>query len=112
MTLFDGFDISPHAAGRCANACRDYAAGLEGVLNTTVTKIDRGGFGIFPSGKAVEQKYADLAAGKPGSLEDILQQHIDIALRLAEAFRLAGESYSTGDESTALHIAGQLREGR
>ncbi|MFE7746238.1 hypothetical protein [Nocardia sp. NPDC057455] len=85
LELATSGDISlhPEIGKGLDKVCDDYLDRLDAILQMAdrVKVID--GFGPFPSGQALREKFTGKAAGSDQSLDAVLMQHID-AVKLAK----------------------------
>ncbi len=100
--------MSSDAADRCASVCERYAEGLQALKERGRRMVFIESFGQLDSSRALGEKFFKLASGGGGSFEDVIQQHIDVAMQMREVFTKSGAAYKQADESTrqALDAAG------
>lgn len=74
-------------------------------LNTVLDKIgvigDISGFGTFNSGKILEKKFSETAAGTDRSLEVVVKQHIDAIETVKEVVAKAITNFTALDQDRA-----------
>lgn len=96
--------MNDDAAGRCAKACATYIDGLSDLKMLGATLVRLESFGSLRSAQQLGQKFFDLAAGGAGSFEEILQQHIDVAMQIQDVFIKAGAAYTAAEQANEQSI--------
>ncbi len=96
--------VSARAAEDCARVCEEFATSVRDIVNAVGDVNHFRGFGTLPSGLALAAKYSELTRGGPGSLTFTLDQHADVATRLADTFRRMGEQYVETDDAVAASL--------
>jgi hypothetical protein len=86
--------------------CDDYLDRLDAILQMAdrVKIID--GFGPFPSGQALQEKFTGKAAGSEQSLDAVLMQHIDAVKIAKEVVAKAIANFVELDQSRADQLTG------
>ncbi|WP_063049325.1 hypothetical protein [Nocardia arthritidis] len=75
--------LHPEVGKGLDKACDDYLDKLDGILESSAYVQRISGFGTFPSGQALEDKFKLKATGTAASLDAVLMQHID-AVKIAK----------------------------
>ncbi|MBF6473416.1 MULTISPECIES: hypothetical protein [Nocardia] len=98
--------LNPEIGKGLDRACDDYLDRLDAILQMAdrVKVID--GFGPFPSGQALREKFAGKAAGTEQSLDAVLMQHIDAVKIAKEVVAKAIANFVELDQSRADQFTG------
>lgn len=69
--------LAPDAASSLGKVCDTYLDKLDSILReaTRVSRVE--GFGPFPSGQALQQKFSLKGTGTPQSIDAIIKEHIE-----------------------------------
>ncbi|MFD4368456.1 hypothetical protein [Rhodococcus sp. NPDC058521] len=93
--------LNGDAANRCAEACARYADGLSRLKGQGRHLVRWEAFGDLASAQQLGKKFSDLATGGEGSFEQVIQQHIDVAMKMQDVFINAGAAYRQTEDSNA-----------
>lgn len=96
--------IEPGAAENCAMAWQQYASRLRDLRTSSNNMVSLSAFGTLPSGQALGNKFLQLAIGSDASFASVIQQHIDIADRMAETFLAAGRAYTETEAANTARL--------
>ncbi|MEU7766194.1 hypothetical protein AB0B25_13815 [Nocardia sp. NPDC049190] len=93
--------LSPEVAKGLDKICDDYLDRLDGIFRLLDSTNYVAGFGPFPSGKALEEKFSLKATGTDQSMDIVLKQHIDSVKLAKEVVAKAISNFTQQDQSRA-----------
>lgn len=101
--------LDPEIGTELARACGDFLAHLESVHDMVerISVVD--GFGPFPSGRALREKFSLKGTGTPGSIDAVLREHIETVRLVARTVAVSLADTSEVDRSTGRRIMGVVR---
>lgn len=101
--------LDPEVGTELARACDDFLAHLESIHDMVgdIAVVD--GFGPFPSGRALREKFSLKGAGTPGSIDAVLREHIETVRLVARTVAASLADTSEADRSTGRRIIGVVR---
>ncbi|MGK8521787.1 hypothetical protein ACRS6B_09630 [Nocardia asteroides] len=98
--------LHPDVGAGLDRACDDYLDRLDGIMRMADRTIDVTGFGPFPSGRALQEKFALKATGTDQSIDTVLMQHIDAVKIAKEVVAKAVANFVEQDRSRADQFTG------
>ncbi|MGW5075771.1 hypothetical protein [Rhodococcus sp. NPDC004095] len=99
-----GLYLEPGVATRCAQHCADFVRQLD-AMRMVVRQLSRmDGFGTFPSGIALAEKFGQKASGGSYSMDQALADHIVEVQRMQQVFEKIEAMYAAAEESAVQGI--------
>ncbi|WP_157128781.1 hypothetical protein [Nocardia amamiensis] len=98
--------LDPDIGNGLAQDCDRNIDNLEGVLQLTRNIETVTGFGGFPSGKVLEEKFTLKGSTGSDSIQNRIREHIDEVKLMREVFVKAIENFRSVDQSNSDKIAG------
>ncbi|MGW4089842.1 hypothetical protein [Nocardia sp. NPDC004750] len=98
--------LHPDVGRGLDKACDDYLNRLDGLLQMTRRVRLVSGFGVFPSSKALQEKFSLKSTGTDQSLDAVLMQHIDAVKIAKEVVAKAIANFVELDQSRADQFTG------
>ncbi|MGW4715469.1 hypothetical protein [Nocardia sp. NPDC004260] len=98
--------LHPDVGRGLDKACDDYLDRLDGIMRMTDRIVDVSGFGPFPSGVALREKFSLKSTGTDQSLDAVLMQHIDAVKIAKEVVAKAIANFVELDQSRADQFTG------
>lgn len=98
--------LDPEVGKGLDQVCDNYLAQLGTALRMTASVKDVSGFGPFPSGQALQEKFRLKASGSEQSLEAVLKQHIDSVQIAKQVVAKAISNFVESDQRASDQISG------
>ncbi|MGW0177334.1 hypothetical protein ACWDUM_26230 [Rhodococcus sp. NPDC003322] len=99
-----GLYLEPGVASRCAQRCAEFVGQLD-ALRIVVRRLSRmDGFGTFPSGIALAEKFGQKASGGSYSMDQALADHIVEVQRMQQLFEKIEAMYGAAEDSAVQGI--------
>ncbi|MEU1546102.1 hypothetical protein [Nocardia sp. NPDC005745] len=98
--------LHPDVGKGLDTACDNYLDRLDGIMRMADRLIDVTGFGPFPSGVALQEKFRLKSSGTEQSLDAVLMQHIDAVKIVKEVVAKAIANFVELDQSRADQLTG------
>lgn len=98
--------LDPEVGNGLAQECDRNIDNLEGVLLMTREVESITGFGGFPSGKVLEDKFTLKGSSGADSIQTRIKEHIDEVMLMKQVFEKAIENFRSVDQSNSDKIAG------
>ncbi|MEV4129247.1 hypothetical protein [Nocardia sp. NPDC049707] len=90
--------LDPEVGKGLDKVCDDHLDRLNTVLDKIGVIADISGFGSFNSGKILEKKFSETAAGSDRSLDTVIKQHIDSVETVKQVVAQAIANFVAQDE--------------
>jgi hypothetical protein len=98
--------LHPDVGKGLDTVCDNYLDRLDGIMRMADRLIDVTGFGPFPSGVALQEKFRLKSSGTEQSLDAVLMQHIDAVKIAKEVVAKAIANFVELDQSRADQLTG------
>nr|WP_081514138.1 hypothetical protein [Nocardia donostiensis] len=96
--------LDPDVGNGLDKVCTDYLDHLDELLKTALTVREVDGFGPFPSGQALKEKFSQKGSGTPQSIDAILLEHIETVKLIRQVVAKSIANAQAVDESTGQAI--------
>lgn len=101
--------LGPEVGTEVARAFGDFLAHLESIHDMVERIAVVDGFGPFPSGRVLREKFSLKGSGTPGSIDAVLREHIGTVRSLARTVAASLADTSEADRLTGRRIMGVVR---
>ncbi len=98
--------LAPDVGNGLAQDCDRNIDNLEAILRTARDVAVISGFGGFPSGMVLEEKFTLKGSTGEDSIQNRIKEHIDEVMLMKQVFAKAIENYHSLDQSNADNLAG------
>ncbi|WP_433575364.1 hypothetical protein [Nocardia brasiliensis] len=98
--------LDPQVGDGLAQECDRNLDALRDILTVTRDVETIAGFGGFPSGQVLEQKFTAKGSTGPDAIKNRIKEHIDEITLMKEVFAKAMANYRSVDQSRADQLTG------